>query len=159
MTTAQPGDTVLIRYILRLTDGSVAQASLSPYSEAAFPTSPPLELTLGKNTHLKALERAIVGMAPKTQRTVHLKAKDAYGPYNADLVHTADAQSLPEEVLPEIGEKTTYVIHGEEDVRVRITRATDKRVVIDGNSPLVDKDLILEVVLLQITPPQNDGFY
>ena len=159
MTTAQPGDTVLIRYILRLTDGSVAQASLSPYSEAAFPTSPPLELTLGKNTHLKALESTIVGMAPKTQRTVHLKAKDAYGPYNADLVHTADAQSLPEEVLPELGEKTTYVIHGEEDVRVRITRATEKRVVIDGNSPLVDQDLILEVVLLQITPPRNSGFY
>ncbi len=152
MTTAQPGDTVLIRYILRLTDGSVAQASISPYDANAFPTSPPLELTLGKNTHIKALERTILGMTPGTQRTVQLKAEDAYGPYNADLVHTADAQSLPEEALPEIGEKTTYVIHGEEDVRVRITRATETRVVIDGNSPLVDKDLILEVALLQITP-------
>ena len=152
MTTAQPGDTVLIRYILRLTDGSVAQASISPYDANAFPTSPPLELTLGKNTHIKALERTILGMTPGTQRTVQLKAEDAYGPYNADLVHTADAQSLPEEVLPEIGEKTTYVIHGEEAVRVRITRATETRVVIDGNSPLVDKDLILEVALLQITP-------
>src|SRR5262249_25397136 len=69
--TAQAGDRVLVHYVKRLQDGSVASSR----------GRAPLELTVGVgHPRLPGLGAALVGLAPGASATVTVPAGIAYGP-------------------------------------------------------------------------------
>ena len=84
---------------------------------------------------LQGIEDAIEGQQAGFATTVHLEPEDAFGDYDADLVHLAPRESFPENLEPGMGFQG--IPGQEDDGRVYIaTEFTDDTVVLDGNHPL-----------------------
>ena len=156
MAPAREGNAVKIRYIGRLDDGTVIESSLEDFIEDDYDTSNPVELTLGEGSRLEGLENAIIGMEPTDEKLIRLEAADAYGTYNPELVIPAKASQVPPEILPEVGEFVKHVIHGEEDLAVKISRLTEENVIIDANHPLIEKAINYEIELIDVSEIEDE---
>lgn len=142
MATAATGNTVRLHYVGWLDDQSVFCDSRA---------EEPIELVVGENHLLPALELAIVGMAAGEEKALRLAPEHAYGHYVPDLVFTVNSSRVPPDALPEVGEKRRVTIERDnEDVDVTVMRTTEQICVVDGNHPLVGKTLNFTVNLLEI---------
>ena len=142
MAVAQEGDTVLIHYVGWLDDQTVFCDSRN---------DDPIELVIGENYLLPALEFALVDMQPGEDKALRLAPDHGYGYYVPDLVFTVNSSRIPPDSLPEIGEKKRVTIErDDEDVEVTVMRTTEKICVVDGNHPLVGKTLNFTVSLLEV---------
>ena len=141
MAIAQEGDTVLIHYVGWLDDQTVFCDSRN---------DEPIELVIGENYLLPALEFALVGMESGEEKALRLAPDHGYGHYMPDLVFTVNASRIPPDSLPEIGGKKRVTIErDDEDVDVMVMRTTEQICVVDGNHPLVGKTLNFTVNLLE----------
>ena len=95
-------------------------------------------------------------MEPTEEKLIRIEAAEAYGTYNPELVIPAKASQVPPEILPEIGESVEHVIHGEEDLAVKISRLTEENVIIDANHPLIEKAINFEIWLLDVSEGMDD---
>jgi len=78
MSQAKKGNTVKVNYTGKFEDGIVFDTT-SLTGEA-------MEFTIGANHVVPGFEKAVKGMKPGEKKTVHLKAKEAYGEYLAEKV-------------------------------------------------------------------------
>ena len=69
--TAQAGDTVMVDYTLKLSNGSVYQTTVG--------TGSPFQFELGVGQVIAGFDAAVKGMAIGQTKTVKILAKDAYG--------------------------------------------------------------------------------
>jgi len=69
--TAQAGDTVMVDYTLKLSNGSVYQTTVG--------TGSPFQFELGVGQVIAGFDAAVKGMAIGQTKTVKIAAKDAYG--------------------------------------------------------------------------------
>ena len=142
MSIAEEGDTVLIHYVGWLDDQTVFCDSRE---------DEPIELVIGENHLLPALEIALVGMASGEEKALRLAPDLAYGYYMPDLVFTVNSTRVPPDALPEVGDKRRVTIErDEEDVEVMVMRTTEQICVVDGNHPLVGKTLNFTVSLVHV---------
>lgn len=142
MSIAEEGDTVLIHYVGWLDDQTVFCDSRE---------DEPIELVIGENNLLPALEIALVGMESGEEKAVRLAPDLAYGYYMPDLVFTVNSSRVPPNALPEIGDKRRVTIErDDEDVEVMVMRTTEQICVVDGNHPLVGKTLNFTVSLVGV---------
>ena len=65
----------------------------------------PVELVIGENYLLPALEFALVDMEPGEEKALRLAPDHGYGYYMPDLVFTVNSSRIPPDSLPEIGEE------------------------------------------------------
>jgi len=89
--TAQLNDTVKVDYIGYLADGTVFDTSISEVAAvhdnlAGKTNLQPLEFVIGEGGLLPKFEDAVVGMNVGQTKTVELKAEDAYGPVQDNLI-------------------------------------------------------------------------
>ena len=142
MAAAEQGDNVLIHYVGWLDDQTVFCDSRE---------EEPVELVIGDNHLLPALEFALVGMNPGDEKALRLAPDNGYGYYMPDLVFTVNSGRVPPDALPEVGAKKRVSIErGDEDVDVMVMRTTEKICVVDGNHPLVGKTLNFTLTLLEV---------
>ena len=86
--TVAPGDTVSVTYTGRLQNGSVFDSN-DPARQADIPQKTafaPMTVTVGQGRLIPGFEQALIGMREGETKTVTIPAKDAYGPYRAELV-------------------------------------------------------------------------
>ena len=140
MTHPQSGDTITVHYIGRLDDGRIF-ASSKPQG--------PLELTVGEDTLLPAVEEALTRMEPGEERTVTIPVERAYGPYEPELVIAVNREEFPKDVEPEVGQKLT-VRQGDATIVVTIADVSDEQVTIDANHPLAGQNLTFELELVEV---------
>lgn len=141
MTQARVGDTVRIHYTGMLEDGT-------PFGSSA--EGKPLELTIGDEVLMPALEGAIVGMEPGESKIVNVSAKEAFGEYSDDLVRTVNREELPDGMKPELGQRVEARTPDGRSARVIITKVSDTSITIDANHPLAGEDLTFEILLVDI---------
>ncbi len=143
---ARAGDSVRIHYTCKLEDGSVF---------ATTRNKEPLEFVLGNARIIAGLQEAVIGMRPGETRTVTVPPEKAYGPYHEEMTATLDRSLIPDEleVKPGVSLRVKHADGHESDVLV--TAVSDESVRVDGNHPLAGKNLVLEIELLALTPPQR----
>ena len=139
--TAKSGDTVKVDYTGKLADGTVFDTSVGKQ---------PLQFTLGENQVIVGFEKAVTGMKVGESKTVTIPADEAYGPYRNDLLVVIDRIRLPQDMVPQVGQKLQATQADGTTVVYPIVKVDDKTVTIDTNNPLAGKDLTFEIKLLDI---------
>ena len=96
MSRAKSGDTVIVHYTGRLSDGTEFESTKR---------GKPVEFTLGKGSMIAGFERAVIGMKAGETKTVAVQPEHAYGNHNKDMVQEFMRSDLPEGLSFQLGMK------------------------------------------------------
>lgn len=142
MAQAKQGDLVKVHYTGTLDDGSMFDSSAD---------REPLQFVIGEGMLIPAFEQAIVGMLPGEERSVHIPADEAYGPYMDELILEVDKNQIPPYLSPEEGMQLQITQDDGSSTVVKVVRLTDEKVYLDANHPLAGKDLNFSIELVDIS--------
>lgn len=109
----------------------------------------------GYGAVLPRIESALEGHTEGGAVSVYLEPEDAFGDYDAELVHLASRDHFPEDLEAGMGFQG---LPGEpDDGRVYIaTDLTDDTVVLDGNHPLAGMALRFEIRVLKVAQASEE---
>ena len=141
MAQAQVGDMVKVHYTGRLTDGTTFDTSME---------REPLEFTLGEGELIAGFEQAVLGMVVGESRTTSIPADQAYGPHHAERVIDVERHHLPPDLQPELGQQLQMTRPDGTQITVVVTTITEAHVTLDANHPLAGRDLIFDIMLVEI---------
>lgn len=149
MAQAKEGDRVRVHYTGKLDDGSVFDSS-ECYDEGCECETGPLEFTIGAGEVIDGFDRAIVGMAPGDEKTVHIPVDEAYGPRLDEMLAVMERKDLPADMDPAVGEAYEITQADGTTFPVVVAEVTDSQVTLDANHPLAGRDLTFELKLVEI---------
>ncbi len=141
MSKAQPGDTVKVNYIGTLENGNVFDQSN---------VEDPLEFTIGSSQLIPGFDQAVIDMAIGENKKITIPAEEAYGHYDETKVVEVTRSRLPDNMIPEVGQRLEVQDKNGDPIVVVITSLNKNTVVLDANHPLSDKDLTFEINLEEI---------
>ena len=146
MVQAKHGDTVAVNYTGALNDGTVFETSDG---------SELLRFRIGGNelippVPLRAIEQTVIGMEVGESRTVRVPAHEAYGPRREQMVVVVDQKRLPEAFVPQLAMELDVHQADGKVYPVIVTDITDSGITLDANHPLAGKDLVFDIVLIEI---------
>lgn len=122
-------------YTLRDEDGQVLDSSSG---------GDPLFFLEGREQIIPGLERQLLGLAPGDKRNIPVKASEAYGEPNPELVVQVKRNQFPADATLEIGDQ--FTVDAAESAPVfTIVDLDAENVTVDGNHPMAGKDLFFEV--------------
>ncbi|MBS3100821.1 peptidylprolyl isomerase [Candidatus Woesearchaeota archaeon] len=133
------GTKVKVHYTGTLNDGKIFDSSEG---------REPLEFTIGNNQVIKGFEDGIKGMKVNEEKTIKIKAKDAYGERDERMVASVPRDKFP----PEAQAGGMLILKGPngEKLPAVIKEVKDDAVIIDMNHPLAGKDLNFKVKVVGI---------
>lgn len=138
---AGPNKTVFFDYRLYGEDGTLIDNS---------PEGEPLGFVFGEGSIIPGLERELEGMEPGESKEVVVKAEDAYGPKDPDLVQKVPRERFDGGAELEVG--TSYI--GKTDdgraINFLIVSLDEGSVEIDLNHPLAGMELRFEVTIKDV---------
>ncbi|HOO31815.1 MAG TPA: peptidylprolyl isomerase [Thermotogota bacterium] len=140
MAKAKIGDTVKVHYTGTLEDGREFDSSRD---------RDPLEFTIGGNQVIKGFEKAVEGLEPGDEITVTIPPSEGYGDYDETLRRVFDISQFPKELDLKPGMMLN--VQGENGVATfTVVDILGNDVILDGNPPLVGRDLIFNIKLMEI---------
>ena len=111
-----------------------------------------IDLIIGHEDYLPALEQAIVGMSPGESRVVIVPKDKAYGERDEGLIEVVDRDDFPEGIDPKIGLRLRVPTDNYKVVHATITDISESRITLDANHPLAGEDLLFNITLVEIIP-------
>ncbi len=138
-TRLKAGDRATISYICLDEDGTELERTESP-----------VQITIGNEDILPALEAQLAKMAPGETRTVVLKPKQAFGPVYGDRFLEVPLEMLDLDEEPTIGDTVEVAEDGEETCPGTVVEINDGTVLIDCNHPMAGKTLTFKLSLVSI---------
>lgn len=134
-------------YTLRDEDGDILDSSSG---------GDPLFFLEGRNEIIPGLERELGLLAVGDKRIINVRAADAYGEVNPDLVVQVKRSQFPDDATLEIGDQFT-VDAGDAAPVFTIVDVDDDLVTVDGNHPMAGRNLLfdVEVVGMREALPQE----
>jgi len=109
------------------------------------------QFTPGHHELLPNLEKAIKGMKKGEEKRVDLSSDDAFGPYDETKKGVISSESLPP------GTQPGTIFTTEEGVPFVVTELSGPVASIDFNHPLAGKHLIIDVKILNVESPTQEG--
>jgi FKBP-type peptidyl-prolyl cis-trans isomerase 2 len=141
MAKAKIGDKVKVHYTGTLEDGRQFDSSKE---------RDPLEFTIGGNQVIKGFENAVEGLEVGEEVTVTILPSEGYGEYDETLRRVFDLSQFP----ADMDLKPGMMLNAQgESGRVATFTVVDilgNEVILDGNPPLVGRDLIFTIELVGI---------
>jgi peptidylprolyl isomerase len=141
MAEAKQGDTVVVHYTGRLTDGTEFDSSRE---------RGPIEFELGAGQIIPGFEREVEGMNVGDKQTVTIDADNAYGQHNPERVQQVPREQIPSEVPLEVGTQLQATTQTGQQIPVKVVDVGDQNVTIDANHPLAGQDLVFDLELVEI---------
>ena len=136
------GDTVSLRYALRLRDGTEI---LSNFDDPA-----PHTLTLGDGTLAHNLEQWLIGITVGERHVFLLEASQAFGASQPDLIHTLRTSEVMTGKPLQIGCLVEFTQSDGETLAGQVLAIEDDTVKVDFNHPLADLPIEFEVEIIAI---------
>jgi len=134
-------------------DGAVVLMEFTitvPESELVIPKNVS-QFTPGHHEMLPNLEKALTGMKKGEEKRVDLSSDDAFGPYDETKKGVISSESLPP------GTQPGTIFTTEEGVPFVVTELSGPVASIDFNHPLAGKHLIIDVKILNVESPTQEG--
>lgn len=141
MAQAKLGDRVKVHYTGKFVDGSEFDSSRD---------REPMEFTIGGMQVIPGFEQAVIGMAPGETKTEKVACEDAYGLKRDDMIVEVERQYIPKEINPEVGQLLEMQRPDGQTIPVRVAEVADNTITLDANHPLAGKDLVFEIILVDI---------
>ncbi len=141
MRKTEAGNTIKVSYVGTLQDGTVFDQTRDENY---------LELIVGEGQVIPGFDQAIIDMSVGETKKVTIPPEQAYGEYTMDDVIEVTRSRLPDNVIPEIGQRFEVQNRNGQPVNVTITALTDNTVTMDANHMLAGKELTFEITLQEI---------
>jgi len=148
MSNVEEGDTILVRFSSRTTEGIPFE---SP--EGGEPET----VTLGQGKINPGFEEALIGMRPGEKKTVELPCDKAYGKYRKSLVLRLKRKKLNLTEEPEPGKYLKISLNGNEAGFAKVLKVGGTYIVVDANHPMAGEDMIYELELVDIISKGSTG--
>lgn len=154
MKRIEPHKIVELKYVLR--DGGESGNVLEIMDEHW-----PLKFYFGSGQMLAAFEVALQGLAEGSAFSFTLKAEEAYGKINADLIKEISFSEMPEsEQFPdrvyESGDRLIFNMGKPDEQLATVTEVLEASVLVDFNHALAGKDLHFSGQVLYIREPREE---
>ena len=109
----------------------------------------PLSVLIGANNIIPGLERQMEGMEVGEKKTIEVKAEEAYGAKDENLV-----QKVPREYFQGIELQKGMPLQAQtpegQIINLIVVDFNDKEVIVDMNHPLAGKDLVFDVEIVDV---------
>ncbi len=139
------GDTVKVHYTGKYTDGKVFDSTVA---------SEPILFTIGDEMMLPAFEEAVMQMEVGDKKTIELKASEAYGDFDEELLMEVNRKEIFGDKELKVGD-TIQAPTDEGVVVLKVYKVGDDEVILDANSEMAGKEVVFEIELLAIL--KGDG--
>lgn len=135
----KPGSKVKVHYTGSLNDGSIFDSSEEKQ---------PLEFMIGENQVIPGFENGIKEMNLNEEKTINIKAKDAYGERDERMIVSVPRNKFP----PDVQAGGTLILKGPKGERFSavVKDVKENEVFIDMNHPLAGKDLNFKVKVVAV---------
>lgn len=144
---AELGDTVNLRYALRLTDGTEI---LSNFNDAEADW-----ITLGDGTLAPKLEQWLIGLAAGERHVFLLDPDQAFGVSTPDKIHRLPRARIASDRPLNIDTLVEFTLDDGQTLTGKILNITMEHVEVDFNHPLADLPLQFEVEITQFHQPAS----
>ena len=137
---------VSFHYTLKDTAGKVLESSVG---------DEPLSFLEGVGQIIPGLESAMQGLRKGDKKSVQVKAAEAYGERELDLIVQVPRAQIPK---PDVAVGDRFHAdsgHGHTQVVV-VTAVNDTHVTVDGNHPLAGQDLHFDVEVIEVREATKD---
>lgn len=141
MQTVQADSQVTLRYVLRLENDQVVDATQEHET---------VTIRMGQGELVAGLEQALLGMAPGEHKVVNLPPAYAYGEHDPSLTTRAPRSSFPAELELEPGQVLSFDSPQGEVLPATILEVGDTEVVVDFNHPLAGLAVEFEVTVVGV---------
>ncbi len=141
------GDTVRVHYTGKYEDGQVFDSTAA---------DEPVMFTIGDEMMLEAFERAVMSMVPGEKKTIHLKAREAYGDYDPELIYTVKKDEVFGDREIAVGSEI-QIPYEDSVVSLTVVAVDGNEVKLDGNSEMAGKDVVFDIELIEVLPGAGDG--
>ena len=138
---AKPGDSVKIHYTGTFENGTVFDSSAG---------REPLRFTVGAGEMIRGFDEGVVGMQVGEEKTLHVPADRAYGPYREDLIFALDPAGIDGAENLKIGDQVRLSLHDGQALPARVVAVSADAVTVDANHHLAGEDLTFTVSLVEI---------
>ncbi len=138
------GDTVKVHYTGEFADGKVFDTTV---------TSEPIMFTLGDEMMIEGFEKAVLQMSEGESKKVLIKAAEAYGEYDKDLLTEVNKKEFLGDKVVKVGDS----IQAPTDDGVLVFNVNEIKgdtIVLDGNSNLAGKDVYFTIQVLEVYKPE-----
>lgn len=140
--TISPDSRVTLHFTIKLSDGSVADSTHS--------MGKPAQLVIGDGSISSNFESHLIGLSVGEQRTIELKAEDAFGAPNPDNIHHMDRAKFVGDAEVEVGTIMAFSSPDGMEIPGIITEIAGDSVTVDFNHPLAGQDVSFEVEILSV---------
>ena len=140
--TAKAGDTILLRYALRLENGAVIVSN--------FADAEPERIHLGDGTLATGLEQQVIGQAEGDHKCVLLPPEESFGRVDPALVHTLALADLPAEPALRPDTLMEFALPDGRTLAGHVLEVEEKHARVDFNHPLAGRTLEFEFELVRI---------
>ena len=137
---------VSFHYTLKDSSGTVLESSFG---------DEPLSYLEGVGQIIPGLESQIKGLKKGDKKSVHVKAVDAYGEHEKELIVEVPRDQIPKKDVA-VGDKF-HADSGQGHTQVvTVTGVSDQHITVDGNHPLAGQDLQFDVEISEVREATKD---
>ena len=109
-----------------------------------------MEFTIGQHQVIAGFEDAVKEMELNQEKTIKIKASDAYGEKNEQLTREVPRSKMPAGMKIEAGNQIILKSPTGQEVSAIVSEVTQDKIVIDLNPPLAGKDLTFRIKVVGI---------
>jgi len=136
------GDIIKLEYEGRLEDRTI-------FDSTEIQGGKPMKFEVGAGLLIRGFDNSVVGKEVGDEFTITLKASEAYGEVDPQLIQTISKVQLPKDIDPEPGMMlNAFDANGTQSV-VWIKKVDDEFVTLDMNHPMAGKTLIFKIKILE----------
>lgn len=148
MIRAAINNTVTVKYIGRLADGTIFDAS---------PEGIPLTFIVGRKEVIEGFDQAVIDMSQGETKTVVIEPTQAYGESNPALIQELKRADLPQDLELLEGAQLEVTQEDGNILLLLVNEVTETTVTLDANHPLAGKTLTFDIEMLDINtaPPKE----
>jgi FKBP-type peptidyl-prolyl cis-trans isomerase SlpA len=140
------GACVTLHYTLSLTEGRIVDTTAG---------HEPLTITVGDSNLLPVFEDRLLGLVAGDQRRIEIQCMDAYGPIEEGNVHILPRADFNPDLQLESGQVIGFETPSGEEIPGTVLEVSDNDVMVDFTHPLAGYDLVFEIEILSVNPPDN----
>jgi FKBP-type peptidyl-prolyl cis-trans isomerase SlpA len=141
-----PGSKVCMHFALSLPDGTEVVSS--------FDTDP-VTFIMGDGTLSEGLELALYGLRPEARQTLRIDGSMVYGPRDEGNIHEVPLARFPHDIHPAPGFIVAFATPDGGELAGTVLDLDGSNARVDFNHPLAGREIVFQVHVLSVTPPEQ----
>ncbi len=138
---AKKGNKIKVHYTVKEATGEEIESSYDTM---------PIEFIIGEGGVIPGFENGVIGMKENETKTINVPCDEAYGPRDETKTFEFSNKSTPPDFDPRIGDMVQLHRPDGKAFSVKVLEKRSTGYLMDANHPLVGKDLIFDLKLIEI---------